>query len=335
MKYKDYYKIMGVDRDATQDEIKRSYRKLARKYHPDVSKEPDAEARFKEVGEAYEVLKDPEKRAAYDQLGADWKAGQDFRPPPDWDAGFEFSGGGFTGGDASAFSDFFESLFGGRGMGGGMGGGAGAGMGGFRQARGGGFSARGEDHHARILIDLEDAFEGATRSISLTAPSMDKEGHVRTRQRTLNVRIPRGIRPGQHIRLAGQGTPGIGGGSAGDLYLEVEFRPHPLYRVDGGDLYLDLPLAPWEAALGAKVEVPTPKGAVDLTIPPNTASGRKLRLKGRGLPGKSPGDLYATVRIEAPPANTEDEKTAYRRFADQFDFDPRSRMERRSTEAGH
>ena len=194
MKYKDYYKIMGVDRDATQDEIKRAYRKLARKYHPDVSKEADAEARFKEVGEAYEVLKDPEKRAAYDQLGADWKAGQEFRPPPDWDAGFEFSGGGFTGGDASAFSDFFESLFGG-------------GMGGFRQARGGGFSARGEDHHARILIDLDDAFEGATRSISLTAPAVDDEGRVRTRQRTLNVRIPKGIRPGQHIRLAGQGTP--------------------------------------------------------------------------------------------------------------------------------
>jgi curved DNA-binding protein len=334
MKYKDYYKIMGVDRDATQDEIKRAYRKLARKYHPDVSKEPDAEARFKEVGEAYEVLKDPEKRAAYDQLGADWKAGQEFRPPPDWDAGFEFSGGGFTGGDASAFSDFFESLFGGRGMGGGMGSGMGGGMGGFRQARGGGFSARGEDHHAKILIDLEDAFEGPTRSISLTAPAVDSEGHVRTRQRTLNVRIPKGIRPGQHIRLAGQGTPGIGGGSAGDLYLEVEFRPHPLYRVDGGDLHLDLPLAPWEAALGARVEVPTPKGAVDLTIPPNTAAGRKLRLNGRGLPGKTTGDLYATVRIETPPANTEDEKTAYRRFADQFEFDPRSRMARCSTEAG-
>ncbi len=324
MQYKDYYKIMGVGRDATQDEIKRAYRKLARKYHPDVSKEPDAEARFKEVGEAYEVLKDPEKRAAYDQLGADWKAGQEFRPPPDWDAGFEFSGGGFTGGDASAFSDFFESLFGAGGVGGARG---------FRQTRGG-FSARGEDHHAKILIDLDDAFEGATRSISLTAPSVDAEGHVRTRQRTLNVRIPKGIRPGQHIRLAGQGTPGLGGGSAGDLYLEVEFRPHPLYRVEGGDLYLELPLAPWEAALGAKVEVPTPAGAVDLTIPPNTAAGRKLRLKGRGLPGKSPGDLYATVQIVTPPAGTEDEKAAYRRFADQFEFDPRRGLGSRRAAAG-
>ncbi|MEJ2603853.1 MAG: DnaJ C-terminal domain-containing protein [Gammaproteobacteria bacterium] len=322
MEYKDYYKIMGVGRDATQDEIKRAYRKLARKYHPDVSKEADAEARFKEVGEAYEVLKDPEKRAAYDQLGANWKAGQEFRPPPDWDAGFEFSGGGFTGGDASAFSDFFETLFGERGTGGG-----------FRQTRGG-FSARGEDHHAKILIDLDDAFEGATRAISLTAPSVDSEGHLRTRQRTLNVRIPKGIRPGQHIRLAGQGTPGLGGGSAGDLYLEVEFRPHPLYRVEAGDLYLDLPLAPWEAALGAKVEVPTPAGAVDLTIPPNTAAGRKLRLKGRGLPGKSPGDLYATAQIVTPVAETEDQKAAYRRFADAFEFDPRSRLGSRSAAAG-
>ncbi|MGD8589788.1 MAG: DnaJ domain-containing protein, partial [Chromatiales bacterium] len=193
MQYKDYYKIMGVKKDATQDEIKRAYRKLARKYHPDVSKEPDAEKKFKEVGEAYEVLKDPEKRAAYDQLGAHWKAGQEFRPPPDWDAGFEFRGGGYTPGDASAFSDFFESLFG-RGFGAGF---AGAGAGGAQ------FRAQGEDHHARVLIDLEDAFHGATRTITLHAPEVDAQGHVITHERTLNVHIPKGVKQGQQIRLAG------------------------------------------------------------------------------------------------------------------------------------
>lgn len=326
--FKDYYQTLGVDRNAKQEDIQRAYRKLARKYHPDINKAADAEQRFKEVNEAYQVLKDPEKRKKYDQLGENWEQGQDFRPPPGWEGGFDFGRGGGAGGGFQAgggdFSDFFESLFGAGGVGGARG---------FRQTRGG-FSARGEDHHAKILIDLDDAFEGATRSISLTAPSVDAEGHVRTRQRTLNVRIPKGIRPGQHIRLAGQGTPGLGGGSAGDLYLEVEFRPHPLYRVEGGDLYLELPLAPWEAALGAKVEVPTPAGAVDLTIPPNTAAGRKLRLKGRGLPGKSPGDLYATVQIVTPPAGTEDEKAAYRRFADQFEFDPRRGLGSRRAAAG-
>jgi len=306
MEFKDYYGVMGVARDATQDEIKRAYRKLARKYHPDVSKEADAEARFKELGEAYEVLRDPEKRAAYDQLGANWKAGQEFRPPPDWDAGFEFSGGYRGGG---AFSDFFESLFG---------------RAGARHAGGPGFSARGEDHHARILIDLEDAFHGATRTITLHAPQLDGQGHVRTRERTLNVRIPRGIRQGQHIRLAGQGTPGFGGGGAGDLYLDVEFRPHRLYRVDGRDLYLDLPLAPWEAALGARVKVPTPEGVVDLTIPAGTKAGRKLRLKGRGIPGKPPGDLYVVLQIALPPAESETARQLYRTMQQELAFNPRT-----------
>ena len=208
MEYKDYYQTLGVAREATQDDIKRAYRKLARKYHPDVSKESDAEARFKEVGEAYEVLKDPEKRAAYDQLGAQWQAGQEFRPPPDWETGFEFSGGSFTGGDASVFSDFFEALFG-RG----------------HEAPGRGaratFRARGEDHHAKILVDLEDSFQGATRAISLNVPEVAPDGHVTTRQRTLNVRVPKGIRAGQQIRLAGQGGPGFGDGPAGDLYLAL------------------------------------------------------------------------------------------------------------------
>jgi len=306
MEFKDYYSVMGVARDATQDEIKRAYRKLARKYHPDVSKEADAEVRFKELGEAYEVLKDPEKRAAYDQLGANWKAGQDFRPPPDWDAGFEFSGGYQEG---SAFSDFFESLFG---------------RAGARHAGTQGFSARGEDHHARILIDLEDAFHGATRTITLHAPQLDGQGHVRTRERTLNVRIPRGIRQGQHIRLAGQGTPGLGGGVAGDLYLDVEFKPHRLYRVDGRDLYLDLPLAPWEAALGARVKVPTPEGIVDLTIPSASTAGRKLRLKGRGIPGTPAGDLYVVLQIALPPADSESARQLYRTMQQELAFNPRS-----------
>lgn len=316
MEYKDYYKIMGVKRDAAQDEIKRAYRKLARKYHPDVSKEPDAEKHFKEVGEAYEVLKDPEKRAAYDQLGANWKAGQEFRPPPDWDAGFEFRGGGFTPGDASAFSDFFETLFG-RGMGGG-----------FSSTRGAGaqFRAQGEDHHAKVMIDLEDAFHGATRTINLRAPALDPQGHVITHERTLNVHIPKGIKQGQQIRLAGQGSPGLGGGGAGDLYLEVEFRPHTFYRVEDRDLYLELPVAPWEAALGATVKAPTPTGIIDLKIPAGSVSGRKLRLKGRGIPGKAPGDLYAVLRIALPPGDSDKARDLYRQMAQELAFNPRARL---------
>jgi curved DNA-binding protein len=316
MQYKDYYKTMGVKKDATQDEIKRAYRKLARKYHPDVSKEPDAEKKFKEVGEAYEVLKDPEKRAAYDQLGANWKAGEEFRPPPDWDAGFEFRGGGYTPGDASAFSDFFESLFG-RGFGGG-----------FTDVRGRGtpFRAQGEDHHAKVLIDLEDAFHGASRTITLHAPEVDAQGHVVTHERTLNVHIPKGVKQGQQIRLAGQGSPGFGGGNAGDLYLEVEFKPHPFYRVEGRDLYLELPVAPWEAALGAQVKAPTPGGIIDLKIPPGSSSGRKLRLKGRGIPGKTPGDLYAVLRIALPRGNTERAQAFYRKMAQELAFNPRARL---------
>ena len=314
MEYKDYYEIMGVKRDATQDEIKRSYRKLARKYHPDVSKESDAEERFKAVGEAYEVLKDPEKRAAYDQLGANWQAGQDFKPPPDWDAGFEFSGGGYTAGGAGAHSDFFDQLFGQQ----------------FRQAGGGGrrrtFHMRGEDHHAKVLIDLEDSFAGATRSMSLHVPELTEDGHVVTRERTLNVRIPKGIRPGQQIRLAGQGAPGMGGAESGDLYLEVAFREHPLYRVNGADIYLDLPVAPWEAALGAGIKAPTPSGGVDLKIPAGSNQGRKLRLKGRGMPGKTPGDLYVVLQVTLPPADSEEAKHLYEQMQDKLGFNPRATM---------
>jgi curved DNA-binding protein len=313
VEFKDYYQIMGVKRDATQDEIKRAYRKLARKYHPDVSKEADAEARFKEVGEAYEVLKDPEKRSAYDQLGANWKAGQDFHPPPDWDAGFEFHGGGFTGADAAQFSDFFESLFGRAFTGGGA------------HARTG-FHVRGEDAHAKVLVDLEDAYQGATRTLALQHTELGADGRPQVRQRTLNARIPKGVRQGQLIRLAGQGGAGIGTGAAGDLYLEVEFRPHPFYHVEGRDVFLNLPVAPWEAALGATVKAPTPTGTVDLKIPPGSAAGRKLRLKGRGIPGATPGDFYVVLQIELPPAKTGAAQAAYREMEKALHFNPRARM---------
>ncbi|MCU7853116.1 MAG: DnaJ domain-containing protein [Candidatus Thiodiazotropha sp. (ex Monitilora ramsayi)] len=313
MEFKDYYNIIGVQRTATQDEIKRAYRKLARKYHPDVSKVADAEQHFKEVGEAYEVLKDPEKRAAYDQLGMNWKAGQEFRPPPDWDANFEFRGGFANGGDSS-FSDFFDSLFG-RGFSGSQG-----------AAAGPQFHTQGEDHHAKIMIDLEDAFQGATRSLTLRVPDFDAQGRLITRERILNVRIPKGVKQGQKIRLTGQGSSGLGSGMAGDLYLEVEFRLHPLYSVEGRDLTLNLPVAPWEAALGAKVKTPTPEGNIDLKIPPGSVTGCKLRLKGRGIPGRTSGDLYVNLQITLPPADTDQAKALYRRMESELGFNPRVRL---------
>jgi len=313
MKFKDYYQTLGIDKDATQEEIKRAYRKLARRYHPDVSKDTDAEERFKELGEAYEVLKDPEKRAAYDQLGANWQAGQDFTAPPDWDAGFEFSGGGFTQADGQAFSDFFESLFG-RGFDPGT------------QRKRQPFSSRGADHHAKILIDLEDSLRGATRSLTLQVPGVDARGHLRTRDHTLKVTIPKGIAPGQRIRLAGQGEPGYGGAPAGDLYLDVAFRPHSLYRLEGKDIYLDLPVAPWEVALGATVEVPTPVGKVDLKIPAGSVGGKKMRIKGRGLPARGAGDFYAVLKIVVPPASSPQVEQAYRELAEASGFDPRRHL---------
>jgi curved DNA-binding protein len=313
MQYKDYYQIIGLSRDARQDEIKRAYRKLARKYHPDVSKEADAEAKFKELGEAYEVLKDPEKRAAYNQLGANWKSGQDFKPPPNWDEGFEFKGGGFTGGDAGDFSEFFEQLFGRAGY----------------QSSGGrhyGEHLRGQDSHAKIHIDLEDCYHGATRTISLSTPEMNAQGHIQVKHRSLNVKIPKGVKPGQHIKLAGQGNPSLGSGQAGDLFLEIAFNNHPLYCVSEADVYLDLPVTPWEAALGAKIKVPTPEGKVDLKIPPNSRQGSKLRLAGRGLPTKVPGDFYVVLQIALPPATTEQAKAAYQNMQHALDFNPRQAM---------
>ncbi len=316
MEFKDYYKTLGLSQDAPQEEVKRAYRRLARKFHPDVSKEPDAENRFKEVNEAYEVLKDPEKRSAYDRLGSEWKSGQDFRPPPEWDAGFEFRGGGFTDADTAGFSDFFETLFG-----------AGGPFRSTRGTRGRGAALRGEDHHAKVLIDLEDAYRGATRQIRLEVPELDPRGRVTRRTRTLQVRIPKGVTAGQHIRLAGQGAPGPGGGPAGDLYLEIAFRPHPRFEVHGRDIYCTLPVTPWEAALGGRVQAPTLGGPVDLQIPPGSQSGRKLRLKGRGLPGRTPGDQYVVLQIVTPPADTEAAQRFYEQMARTFSFDPRTQQE--------
>lgn len=313
MEFKDYYTVMGLARDASADDIKKAYRRLARKYHPDVSREPAAEARFKEIGEAYEVLKDPEKRAAYDQLGANWKAGQEFRPPPDWNAGFEGAGRGFDEREAAEHSDFFEALFR-RGFG-------------AAPGRGGTFHAQGEDRHAKIQIDLEDAYHGAARSVSLRAPEIDAQGRVTVREHKIDFVVPKGVRPGQHIRLAGQGAAGLGQGRAGDLYLEIEFRPHPHYRVEQRDVYLDLPVAPWEAALGATMEVPTPAGAVELTVPAGSAAGRKLRLKGRGIPGPEPGDFFFVLQIALPAADTERARAFYGDMARQFKaFQPRAKL---------
>lgn len=314
MEYKDYYQTLGIERDASHDDIKRAYRKLVRKYHPDVNTGPDAaaaEVKFKDVGEAYEVLQDPEKRAGYDQLGANWQEGQSFRPPPDWDEGFEFSGGGYTQADPDAFSAFFEDLFARRGR-------EGPSMRSERQ-----FHAAGQDHHAKIVIDLDEAYNGGTRDFTLRAPDLDPSGHVVLRERKVRVAIPKGVREGQHIRLAGKGAPGIGQGKPGDLYLEVALRDDPPYRVDGRDVFMDLPITPWEAALGAHVELRTPGGTVDLTIPKHAQSGKKLRLKGRGIPGRPAGNLYAVLKIVIPPTETAKARALYEQMAAEMDFDPR------------
>jgi curved DNA-binding protein len=311
MEFKDYYKVMGVARDATEAQIKQAYRKLARKYHPDVSKEKDAEERFKDVGEAYEVLKSPEKRAAYDQLGQGPRPGEEFRPPPDWGTGFEFRGAG--GGDP-AYSDFFESLFGAQGRA----------AGGNR--RGAFHPGRGEDHHAKVLLDLDATLRGGTRQLSLRVPEIGADGRLASKERVLNVQVPKGILAGQSIRLAGQGAPAHGEGSPGDLFIEVEFQPHPLYRVDGRDLYLDLPVAPWEAALGAAVKTPTPGGTVDLKIPAGSHAGSKLRLKGRGIPASPAGDFYVILQIALPAADDDKARAAYAAFAAALPFNARANL---------
>lgn len=330
MEYKDYYKVMGVARDASQDEIKRAYRRLARKYHPDVSKEPDAEQHFKEVGEAYEVLGDPEKRSAYDQLGSNWKAGEQFRPPPDWGRRFHFgeeqeqegafSRGGFgSAGGTGDFSDFFDALFRAHGAARGPAG-----------ARGGfdtsgfdtrSFDAKGNDLQTELPLTLEEAYEGATKSINLRMPEGGAE-----RTRTFNVRVPKGVTEGQRIRLPKLGGEGVGRGARGDLYAVVHLMPHAFFTVEDRDVRLTLPIAPWEAALGATVKVPTLGGPVDLRVPKSARPDQKLRLKGRGLPGTPPGDQLVTLQIVAPPAATPEAEELYRRMAETLPFDARAKL---------
>jgi curved DNA-binding protein len=328
MEYRDYYKILGVERTATADDIKKSYRRLARKFHPDVSKEKDAEAHFKEVQEAYEVLKDPEKRAAYDQLGSNWKSGEQFRPPPDWGSGFEFRGGPRNGRaragsgeevfEEEGFSDFFSSLFGAAGAAGGPFASAGA-----RRSR------AGRDHHASIEIDLEEAFAGTTRTLELKRPQLKADGTLEIKLHTVKVTIPAGVTEGQLIRLAGQGEAGPErGGRAGDLYLEVHIRPHRLFHVEGRDVTLTLPVAPWEAALGGPVKVPTLAGAVEMNVPAGAQSGQKLRLRGRGLPGQPAGDQYVQLKVVLPPANSQQARALYEEMRRTLAFDPRADLAR-------
>lgn len=312
MEYKDYYEILGVSRNASSDDIKKAYRKLARKYHPDVSKEENAEEKFKEVKEAYEVLKDKEKRQAYDQLGKDWQAGQGFQAPPGWE--YQTRETPFSEGmGPGEFSDFFEALFGR----------------GWQQAhRGrGGFQQRGQDQHSKINITLEEAYHGCEKSIQLQQPKVDPNtGQVHLSTRHLKVKIPKGVSNGQQIRLANQGAPGIGSGPNGDLYLEIAILSHSLYTVQGKDIYLNLPITPWEAALGAKIKVPTLAGNVELTVPPGSQTGKTLRLKGRGL--GSTGNQYVILKIYIPEPKNESQKQLYRQMSEQMQFNPREDLMR-------
>jgi curved DNA-binding protein len=308
VEYKDYYQTLGVEKNASADDIKKAYRKMVRKYHPDVSKHAEADAKTKEINEAYDVLGDAEKRAAYDELGRGHRAGEQFRPPPDWASQYDFGGGG------AGAEDFFSDLF--------------AHVG--RRSRAGGrahgFQMRGDDIHAAIAIDLSDAYSGATRTVSLRVPQQDANGRVTTQDKTLNVNIPKGVTPGQQLRLAGQGHPGIGGGPAGDLYLEIQLNPNQRYRIEGVHVYENVPVTPWEAALGANISVATPSGMVEVTVPPGSQGGRKLRLKGRGIPAATPGDLYLILDVVLPPANNDRARELYKEMAREMAFNPRERI---------
>ena len=310
MKYKDYYAILGVKRDASADDIKNAYRRLARKYHPDVSKEKDAEEKFKEMAEAYETLKDPEKRAAYDQLGSH-AAGQEFRPPPDWGQQFAQREGSFEDID---LSDLFAAF--------------GARRGPDRGASSAG-PRRGHDYEAGVQITFDQAFHGTEISLEMNGLEWDENGNGRRVPRTITVRIPRGVASGEKLRVPGKGGPGFRGGAAGDLYLDVDVQEHPLYRIAGQDIYVDLPLAPWEAVLGTTVSLPTPAGKVSLKVPPGTRAGQHLRLGGRGLARGSgaPGHLFAMVRIEVPTTLDDAQRDLYRKLAEQSTFNPRGHME--------
>jgi len=330
VKFKDYYEILGVPRTASPEDIKKAYRKLARKFHPDVNKASGAEAKFKEIGEANEVLSDAGKRARYDQLGSNWQAGQDFRPPPGYDnARFDFqgahggrSGRGFNPQDMGGFSDFFESLFGQQQFGERQ---QGARFGvwenGEEEDRGG------QDQESSITISLEDAYHGAVKSIRLQAPEVDARGRIASQVKTYQVKIPAGITNGARIRLAGQGGHGPQGGPAGDLYLRVQIAPHPTFKVNGQDLEVDCPITPWEAVLGAKVTIPTLEGNAAFTIPPGSESGQRLRLRGKGLRqarGLEPGDLMVAIRIVVPKRMTVREKELFEELAKVSPFKPRS-----------
>ena len=310
MKYKDYYAILGLDRNASSEEIKKAYRKLAHKYHPDVSKDPAGEEKFKEVAEAYETLRSPEKRSAYDQLGTH-KPGQEFQPPPDW--GQQFGDGGFSF-EGVDLADLFAGLAANR-------------HGPGRRTRQ--FRMPGQDYEVTTQISLEEAYRGTEVELNLTVPEYDEEGFVRRVPRTFKVRIPKGATDGQRLRLPGRGGKGLEGGRDGDLYLNIEFRPHPLFRVNGHDLYVDLPLAPWEAVLGGTVEVPTLGGPVHLKVPPNSRAGQKLRLAKRGLPRPkgAEGDLYAIVHIVVPATTSERERELFKALAQGSTFNPRGRVQ--------
>ena len=323
VKFQDYYEILGVSRTATVDEIKKGYRRLAQKFHPDVNKDPSAESRFKQINEAYEVLGDPEKRRKYDALGTNWRAGQDFKPPSGWEnVQFDFQGasggrGGFQFEDLGGFSDFFGTLFG-------------SGFGQNRSGHGRGATrgpmrtVRGQDQEAELTITVEDAYHGAKKTIALEVPELTADGEALYRTRKYDVKIPAGTTEGSRIRLSGQGSRGHGGGESGDLYFTIHIASHPLYTVKDHDLEMDLPIAPWEAALGAKINVQTLAGAVSLTIPPRTQSGQKLRLRGKGLSrGRTAGDLLAVIRIVVPDRLTGKERELFEQLARESTFRPR------------
>jgi curved DNA-binding protein len=310
MEFKDYYVLLGVDPGADEKTIKSAYRKLARKYHPDVSKEADAENKFKEVSEAYEVLRDPEKRAEYDQLRRYGRAGQSFEPPPGWD--FNGSSQGAGGGHNGDFSEFFESIFGGR-------------SGGWEWERSRG--RRGQDVEMELPLFLEDTLSDEPRTVNYRVPAYSSDGRRQeSLAKSLNVRIPAGVSDGERIRLKGKGAPGVNGGADGDLYLVIRLVPHPLFDVDGHDLLLTVPLAPWEAALGTKVTIPTLSGKLQLTVPANSQAGQRLRLKGKGLRTRKggAGDLYAVIKIVMPKAHDEATRKLWEQLASKAAFNPRS-----------
>jgi curved DNA-binding protein len=323
MEYKDYYKLLGVSRSASKDEIGKAFKKLARKYHPDLNpNDATAEAKFKEINEAYEVLKDEKKRKLYDQFGSDWEHGQNFQPPPGYE-NMNFGGGG--GFQQGGFSDFFETIFGG----GGGGFRGGFSQGGFSQ---GGFGGsyqqrprRGSDSEAVYELTLDEAYRGGSKSITLQEQVAGPDGIPRMTTKTLDVKVPAGIKDGQKIRLAGQGNPGMGGGSKGDLYLRIKLLPHHLFKVNDNDVILDLPLAPWEAVLGETVRIPTLDGAVEMKIPPGIGSGKKLRIKGRGLgSGARRGDQYVRIMIQSPDRLSNEARRLWEELRDTSDFTPRN-----------